>query len=120
MSTLRKKYRGQISNKKATDPFDKLIFEKGLHIRHLLLDKGIDLLALVLSNGAIIKSQISEFPRLRRATIKQLKNWKLVGGGIAVEWPDLDEDLSLKGFITSSYMSKALQTLQGKSEHIFI
>jgi hypothetical protein len=120
MSTSRsKKHKDQVRDKRSNDPFDQLIFEKGLRIRHLLLDRGIDLLAVVLSNGAIIKSKLSDFPKLRKATEKQLNHWELISEGIGIEWPDLDEDLSLKGFINSSYKSKALHALKGGSENIF-
>ena len=120
MNTLKsKKYRDHVRNKRASDPFDQLIFEKGLRIRHLLLDRPIDLMALVLTNGAIIKSRLSDFPKLRKATEKQLNHWELVSGGVGIEWPDLDEDLSLKGFIKSTYMSRALHALKGDPENIF-
>jgi len=119
MNTLGKKNKAWIKNKKASDPFDQLIFEKGLRIRHLLLDKGIDLMALVLSNGIIIKSKLSDFPRLRKASEKQLNDWQLISKGVGIEWPGLDEDLSLKGFIKSAYLNRALHTLNGSQENIF-
>jgi hypothetical protein len=109
-----------VRNKKATDPFDQLIFEKGLRIRHVLLDLEMDLLVLVLTNGTIIKSKISDFPKLKNASVKKLNNWELINGGVAIEWPDLDEDLSLKGFIKSTYMNRALRTLEGNQEDIFV
>jgi len=121
MRTFRKRYLAQpVRNKRATDPFDQLIFEKDLRIRHLLLDKGMDLMVLVLSSGIIIKSKLSDFPKLSKANQKQLNNWKLISEGVAIEWPDLDEDLSLKGFIKSSYMNRALRTLKGNQENIFV
>ena len=118
MNTLNRRYRTS-RNKRASDPFDQLIFEKGLRIKHLLLDKGIDLMAMVLTNGIIIKSKLSDFPKLKRATEKQLNHWELISQGVGIEWPDLDEDLSLKGFIKSAYMSRALHALKGNAENIF-
>jgi Protein of unknown function (DUF2442) len=75
--------------------------------------------ALVLTNGTIIKSKLSDFPKLRKATAKQLNHWKLISGGVGIKWSDLDEDLSLKGFIKSAYMNRALRTLNGDQENIF-
>ncbi len=121
MSTLRKRHAvNPVRNKKAIDPFDQLIFEKSLRIRHVLLDQDMDLLILVLSNGIVIKSKLSDFPKLKNATVKKLNNWELVGDGVAIEWPDLDEDLSLKGFIKSTYMNRALHTLKGNQENTFV
>jgi len=34
----------RIANKKAKDPFDKLIFEKGLRIKNILIEKDLDLI----------------------------------------------------------------------------
>ena len=119
MNTLDRKQGISGRNKKASDPLDKLIFEKGLRIRHLLLDKGIDLMVLVLSNGSIIKCNLSDFPKLRKAKEKQLNHWELIGEGVGIEWPDLDEDLSLKGFVKTAYMNRALRTLKGEQESIF-
>ena len=109
-----------IRNKRASDPFDQLIFEKGLRIRHVLLDQDIDLLVLVLNSGIIIKSKLSDFPKLKKASLKKLNNWELTSDGVAIEWPDLDEDLSLKGFIKSTYMNRALRTLKGNQENILV
>lgn len=120
MPTLRKKHITPIRNKRAVDPVDQMIFEKGLRVRHVLLDRNLDLMVLILSNGIIIKSKISDFPRLNKASEKQLNNWKLTGEGVGIEWPELNEDLSLKGFIKSAYKSKALHTFQGNQENILV
>jgi hypothetical protein len=120
MPTFRKKYLiNSVRNKRAKDPFDQLIFEKGLRIRHLILDKDLDLMVVVLNSGIVIKSKLSDFDRLQKASSKQLHNWELSSGGISIEWPDLNEDLSLKGFIKSSYINRALRTLKGDQENIF-
>lgn len=120
MNTLPKAFKAEpIRNKRSADPFDKLIFENGLRIRHLLLYKKMDLMVLVLSNRIVIKSKLSDFPKLAKATVKQLTNWELISDGVGIEWPDLDEDLSLKGFINSAYTNSALRTLTGNQENIF-
>ena len=76
-------------------------------------------MVLVLSNGTVVKSKLSDFPRLNKASLKQLSNWKLISDGVAMEWLDLDEDLSLKGFINTAYLNRALHTLKGNQENIF-
>jgi hypothetical protein len=49
----------------------------------------------------------------------QVSFGNLIGEGVAIEWLDLNEDLSLKGFIKSSYLNRALRTLKGNQENIF-
>lgn len=107
MTTLHKKRIVPIKNKRSTNSVDQIIFEKGLRIRHLLLDRHLDLMVLILSNGILIKSRISDFPKLSKAKEKQLNNWLLTSEGAGIEWPDLNEDLSLKGFIKSAYVNRA-------------
>lgn len=34
------------------------------------------------------------YPRLQRATPAQRKNWRLIGEGHGIHWPDVDEDIS--------------------------
>ena len=101
-----------INDKKTKDPFDILIFEKGLRIKNLLIDKSLDLLVLILNNGKLIQSKISYYPGLKNALQKQLNNWNLISNGIGVRWEELDEDLSVKGFIKDTALKNILNKLQ--------
>ena len=103
----------KISNKKATDPIDKLIFEQNLMAKQLIIDKDLDLMVVVFNNGKLIKLNISDYPKLKKAGKKQLLNWELIGDGIGFRWKDLDEDLSIKGFIKTAALNEALRNLQG-------
>lgn len=107
--------KGKIVNIRSKDPLDILIFEKGLRIKSLLSDKELDLMVLVLTNGKIIKAKISGFSLLKNASQKQLENWVLIGGGIGLHWEDLDEDLSLKGFIKVAAITSIIKQLQVES-----
>ncbi len=104
----------RISNKKSNDPFDKLIFEKGLRIKNVLIEKELDLIAVVLNNGIIIKENISSYSSLKKASSQQLQNWRLISGGVGICWKGLDEDLSLKGFIQQSALQETLRFLESK------
>lgn len=86
-----------IIDKKATDPLDRLIFEEGLRIKSIWFDQELDLIIVLLKNRKIIQRPISDFQPLKNATLVQLKNNENDGTGI--HWPDLDEDLSLRGFL---------------------
>lgn len=87
----------KIENKRAKDPLDHLIFEGGLRIKELWFDKELDLIIVLLNNKKIIKRPISNFPLLLNASLDQLNNYE--NDGIGVHWHELDEDLSLRGFL---------------------
>jgi uncharacterized protein DUF2442 len=52
-----------------------------------------------LTDGRIISVPLSWFPVLKRAQPKERKKVEIGGGGIALHWPDLDEDLSIAGLM---------------------
>jgi hypothetical protein len=52
-----------------------------------------------LRDGREISVPLEWFPRLREATPKQRKNWQLIGKGIGIHWPDLDEDISVSALL---------------------
>ncbi|MBP6390109.1 MAG: DUF2442 domain-containing protein [Flavobacteriales bacterium] len=101
----------KLANKRPSDPIDLLIHERGLRIRDVYIDRSLDLMLLVLNNGQVVRSSISGHKLLRDATQKQLEGWQLIAGGTGVNWPKLDEDLSLRGFIHSSLMDQAVKNL---------
>ena len=48
-----------------------------------------------LLDGREISVPVEWFPRLRDASDKQRKNWRLIGKGIGIHWEDIDEDISV-------------------------
>jgi len=58
-----------------------------------------DALIAVLDDGRQLLLPLVWFPRLLRATVEQRNNWRLLGRGVGVHWPDIDEDLSLSGML---------------------
>ena len=97
---------------RAKDPVDILIFEKGLRIKKAIIDKDLDLIGIILNNGKILESKISNHPRLRNATEQELEKWQLISNGIGITWEDLDEDLSVKGFIHEVAINEMIEHLQ--------
>ena len=89
------------------DPIDSMIFEEGLRIQRLFFDRDIDLLLVVLNNKMIIKEPISKFKLLREASLEQLQHYEISRTG--VHWPELDEDLSLRGFLKQAMLSTVQQ-----------
>jgi hypothetical protein len=88
-------------NKRANDPLERLIYEHRIYINGIVMAKEYDKIMVVINTGNTITIKISDFPRLKSATIRELNNWELISGGTGIHWNALDEDLSLKGFIYS-------------------
>ena len=105
----------KVVNKPSTDPVDKLIYEKGLRISQVIPVKKQDSLIIFLNNGVTIALKLSAFPRLKKATQIQLENWKLISKGVGVEWSELNEDLSLKGFIKQLIIQNTIKFLTGEN-----
>jgi hypothetical protein len=86
-------------NRRSPDPIDRLIHEDNLRINTLLIIKKMDLLVAVMNNSMLIRVKLSSFPQLKKASQKQLGEWKLSGRGTGVRWEGLDEDISARGLI---------------------
>lgn len=81
------------------DSIEQLILESGLRIVSVAVHKQQDLMIVFLNSGATLLSTVSAFKLLSAGTAQQMNNYNLIGNGLGVHWPDLDEDLSLKGFL---------------------
>ena len=53
----------------------------------------------LLEDGREIVVPIAWYPRLSKATKQELNNFRIIGRGSGIHWEDLDEDLSIRGFI---------------------
>ena len=54
---------------------------------------------VILDDGREISAPLAWFPRLRDASDAQRANWRLIGQGEGVHWPDLDEDVSVNALL---------------------
>jgi hypothetical protein len=52
-----------------------------------------------LADGRVISVPLAWSWRLSEATPAQRANWRLIGTGQGVHWPDVDEDLSAEGLL---------------------
>lgn len=59
-------------------------------------------LHMVLADGREISAPLEWFPRLRDANEAQRKNWRLIGKGIGVHWPEIDEDIAVSTLMKNS------------------
>jgi hypothetical protein len=58
-----------------------------------------DELTVVLADGRRISTPLAWFPRLLHATPEQRQRYEILGDGVGIHWPDLDEDLSVAGLL---------------------
>jgi hypothetical protein len=61
-----------------------------------------DSLAVDLLDGRTIIVPLAWYPRLLHASDAQRNNFRLVGAGYVINWPDLDEHLSSQGLLSGA------------------
>lgn len=91
------------------DEFDKIIHETDLKIKHFGFLRDLDVAVFVLNNSRIIQRKLSDFPELEAAIDYQLMQYRVSDSGI--HWPDIDYDLSLRGFLMEEALKLASQKL---------
>jgi hypothetical protein len=54
------------------------------------------------SGGLELATPVSRFPRLKDAEPSQRIRWELIGRGQGIHWPDVDEDISIRGLFATA------------------
>lgn len=62
-----------------------------------------------LEDGRAVHVPLEWFPKLRDATPAQLADFRLIGHGVGIHWPQLDEDLSVRGLLMPQAQAAALR-----------
>ena len=87
-------------------------------IKHMNLPEAEDVtvtddtLTAELSDGRTISVPILWYPRLTHATPEERNNWRLIGTGQGIHWPDLDEDISVEGMLAGWPSRESQKSLQ--------
>lgn len=58
-----------------------------------------DELIAELADGRKISVPLAWYPRLLHGTAQERSNWRLIGHGEGIHWPDLDEDISAENLV---------------------
>jgi hypothetical protein len=87
------------SANKQFDAIDNLILKEELRIKAVDIHPELDLITIYLNTKAVLSQNISSYKLLKGAEKTQLLQYELIGGGVGIHWPLLDENLSLKGFL---------------------
>lgn len=81
------------------DVIDQWILRDSLKIVSVHFNMPTNQMIIDLNTQAKLEFLISDFPILNGASKADLELFTLIGDGIGIHWPKLDEDLSLKGFL---------------------
>ena len=58
-----------------------------------------DTLTVELSDGRSLSVPLTWYPRLTHATPAERSNWRMIGRGQGIHWPDVDEDISVESLL---------------------
>ena len=71
-----------------------------------------DTLTAELSDGRTISVPLTWYPRLIHGTIGERNNWRLIGGGQGIHWPELDEDISVESLLAGRASGESQRSLK--------
>lgn len=63
-------------------------------------------LQVSLDDGLELSVPIEWFPRLRDASAAARANWRLIGQGEGIHWPEIDEDISVLSLLAGRRKSR--------------
>ncbi len=71
-----------------------------------------DTLTAELSDGRTIVVPLGWYPRLVHATPEERANWRFIGVGEGIHWPDLDEDVSVAALLAGRPSAEGQQSFR--------
>jgi hypothetical protein len=71
-----------------------------------------DTLIVELRDGRTVSVPLSWYPRLSEGTPSERRRWELIGPGIGIHWPALDEDISVEALLLGLASNERAASLQ--------
>lgn len=71
-----------------------------------------DTLVVDLDDGRTLSVPLAWYPRLFHGTPVERNNWRLIGKGEGIHWPELDEDISVQALILGKASGESSGSLQ--------
>ncbi len=71
-----------------------------------------DELTVDLVDGRTVSVPLSWYPRLVNASENERNNWRLIGYGEGIHWPDLDEDISIENLLLGKRSGESPDSFQ--------
>jgi hypothetical protein len=87
----------------------------GIHLREAQardIKVTDETLAVDLVDGRTIAVPLAWFPRLAHGTPAERANWRFIGTGSGIHWPDLDEDISIESLLAGRASSESAESLE--------
>ena len=72
----------------------------------------VEELIVELGDGRIISVPLAWFPRLLHGTPEERANWRLIGDGEGIHWPELDEDIEVRHLLAGIPSQESQRSLQ--------
>lgn len=69
-------------------------------------------LVVDLDDGRTVSAPLAWYPRLLHGTAQERENWRLIGRGEGIHWPDLDEDISVEGLLAGRRSGESQRSLK--------
>ena len=76
------------------------------------VEVGSDSLTVDLVDGRTVSVPLAWYPRLFHGSEPQRKNWRFIGGGQGINWPDLDEDISVENLLAGKRSTESQGSLK--------
>lgn len=96
-------------------PFGCLMSSSAIDLRPVIA-QGVtitdDALTVDLADGRTISVPLAWYPRLLHGTPTERTNWRFIGQGEGIHWPDLDEDISIDGLLAGRSSGESQSSLQ--------
>ena|SRR5438876_11793800 len=71
-----------------------------------------DALVVYLADGRTVSVPLQWYPRLAEATAAERRRWELIGPGIGIHWPAVDEDISIEGLLRGLPSGESASSLE--------
>jgi hypothetical protein len=71
-----------------------------------------DTLIVELRDGRAVSVPLKWYPRLAEGSPRERRRWELIGPGIGIHWPDLDEDISVEALLNGLASNESATSLQ--------
>lgn len=64
-----------------------------------------------LDDGRELSVPLAWYPRLLHGSVSERAKFELIGDGMGIHWPDLDEDISVEGLLAERRSAESDATL---------
>ena len=71
-----------------------------------------DTLMVELQDGRTVSVPITWYPRLSQGSELERADWRLIGDGSGIHWPQLDEDISVAGLLLGYPSNESPKSIQ--------